>query len=540
MNKKVVVLACVFSGLTGVVFGQAEEIKESKRLIDIDHAAEAAAPIERAIRENPKDADLYYYLGYAQLKNKQYDAAAKSFDAGIAKSSKEAINYAGKGHLSLLLNRSEEAKANLKKALDMSKSKKVPVLKAVAEAYLSDPKYAGDAVALLQKAKSIEDDAEVELLLGDAYIVQKQGGPGVSAYESAAAMDPKNGKPYYKIGLVYIRTNPQLSQESFEKAIAIDPEYTHAYDELADIYYQQKEADKAVAAAEKFRQLSSDPEQIKRRLAFIYVMNGEYAKANAMFNELITKDDVKPVVYRYYIKSLLATKVHADSVESAKVSERFLVTATADDITPKDYIDLASLYMAMGNDSLGQVQLTTAIQKYPESAEAAEVQAETLYKSRKFREAAEAYQYLVSVKAKPSPNEYLNMARAYSISQQFLKADTVYAQLVEQYPTNIQVVVESARVRANIDSTQELGLAKTRYEKVLELGAAAPDRYKVYIIEASKYMGSYYAITEGDLTKGKEYFQKVLTLAPDDSQAKEVLNAIREGAIQNDKKSKSR
>ncbi|HET9053298.1 MAG TPA: tetratricopeptide repeat protein, partial [Cyclobacteriaceae bacterium] len=519
---------------------QENEIKESKRLIDIDHAAEAAAPVERAIREHPKDADLYYYLGYAQFKNKQYDAAAKSFDAGIAKSSKEAINYAGKGHLNMLLNRPEEARANLKKALDMSKSKKVPVLKAVAEAYLTDAKYAGEAVALLQKAKSIENDAEVELLLGDAYILQKQGGPGVSAYENSAALDPKNGKPHYKIGLVYIRTNPQLSQESFEKAIAIDPEYTHAYDELADIYYQQKEADKAVAAAEKFRELSSDPEQIKRRLAFIYVMNGEYQKANTTFKELITKQDVRPVVYRYYIKSLQATKAHADSLESAKISERFLATADAEDITAKDYIDLAGLYMAMGNDSLGELQLTTAIQKYPESAEAAEVQAETLYKNKKFREAAEAYEHLIAVKPKPSPNEYLNLARAYSISQQFIEADTVYGHLVEQYPTNIQVAVESARVRANIDSTQELGLAKPLYEKVLELGAAAPDRNKVYIIEANKYMGSYYAITEGNLTKGKEYFQKVLTLAPDDSQAKEVLNAIREGAIQNDKKSKSR
>jgi len=56
------------------------------------------------------------------------------------------------------------------------------------------------------------------------------------------------------------------------------------------------------------------------------------------------------------------------------------------------------------------------------------------------------------------------------------------------------------------------------------------------LIEAYKYMGSYYAITENNLTKGKEYFQKVLALSPDDAQAKEVLESIRQGAIQNARK----
>lgn len=516
-------------------FAQHASVKKSKRLIAIDHGTEAMAPVEAAIRENPKAADLYYYLGYAQLKNNQLDAAAKSFDAGIAKNPKEAINYAGKGHLALLQNNAAEAKINFDKALKLSKSKKVPVLKAVAEAYLTQPQRAGEAVALLLKAKSIKDDAEVEILLGDAYLAQNQAGSAVSAYENAAAMDTKNGEPYYKIGMIYTRVNPAMSQQSFEKAVAVDPEFTYAYDELADIYYQQKEADKAVAAAEKFRQLSSDPEKIKMRLAFIYVMQGEYAKGNQLFEELVAKDDVKPIVYRYYIKSLQATKDSTDSASSATVSERFLTTAKPEDITPKDYIELGKLYIALGNDSLGESQLTKAVQLDPKSPEAVQAQAEIYYKNKKYNEAADAYKRLVAVKEKPSPNEFLNMARAYSMTNQYQQADTVYTQLVEQYPTNIQVTVEAARVKANIDSTQEAGLAKPLYEKVLELANAAPEKNKTFIIESYKYLGSYYAISEGNLAKGKEYFQKVLALNPADQQAKEVLEAIRQGAIQRQK-----
>ena len=49
---------------------------------------------------------------------------------------------------------------------------------------------------------------------------------------------------------------------------------------------------------------------------------------------------------------------------------------------------------------------------------------------------------------------------------------------------------------------------------------------------AYKYMGSYYAIKEGNMKKGEEYFDKVLTLDPNDKQAKDVKQAIKDGQMQ--------
>ena len=533
MNLKTPFLLSLLVLVATVAFGQDAEIKKSKRLIAVDHAAEAMAPIEAAIKQYPDEANLYYYLGYAQIKNNQLDAAAKSFDAGIAKDPKEAVNYVGKGYLSMLQNRPADAKVNLDKALEMTKSKKVPVLKAVAEAYLTSAKFAGDAVALLLKAKGIKDDAEVETLLGDAYLLQNQAGSAVSAYENAAAMDPKNGEPYYKIGLIYSRPNPDESQKYLEKAVSVDPEFTYAYDELADIYYQRKEADKAVAAAEKFRQLSSDPEKIKIRLAFIYVMKGEYTKANEIFKDVIKKDNVKPIVYRYYTKSLLATKVSADSVESARVSEEFIAKAKPEDVTLKDLIDLGKLYLALKQDAKGVEKFNLAIQKDPKSVEAAQIHAETLFRGRQWKEAIAAYKVLMQIKTKPSPTDQLNLARCYSYTEQYAQADTIYTKLIEQYPTNSAVVALGAGVKANLDPHSETWLAKPLYEKVIELATADPAKTsKKDLITAYKYMGSYYAIKEANMKKGEEYFDKVLALDPNDKQAKEVKQAIKEGQMQ--------
>ena len=533
MNKTAFLLCLCILGAS-VAFGQDAEIKKSKRLIDVDHAAEAMAPIEAAIKQYPEETDLYYYLGYAQIKNNQLDAAAKSFDAGIAKNPKEAINYAGKGYLSMLQNRPADAKPNLDKALEMTKSKKVPVLKAVAEAYLTNAKFAGDAVALLLKAKAIKDDAEVEILLAEAYVLQNQAGSAVGAYENAAAMDPKNGKPLYRIGMIYSRPNPEESQKYLEKAVAADPEFTYAYDELIDIYYQKKEVDKAIEAAEKFQKLSSDPEKNKEKIALIYVMKGDYAKANTIFKEVIAKNpNVRPIIWRFNIKSLLATKMSADTLEAISVTEQFFTKIKPEDIIALDYINFGKLLIAVHRDTEGIAQLEKAIQLDPKSSDAAQVQADLLFKNRKYCDAAVAYRRLLTIKSKPSPNDYLSLGRSYTRCEKYLEADTVYNSLVEKYPTNLPVVVEAARVKTNIDSTYKTGYAKPLYDKIVEMASASTDKNKNnYLVESYRYMASYYAIKEENMTKTKEYLEKILVIDPNDKVAKDGLKAIKEGQLQ--------
>ncbi len=531
-RAKTLLLLPLFVLGANYAFGQEEEINKSRRLIDIDRASEAIAPMQEAIKKYPEEADLYYYLGYAQIKNDQFDAAAQSFDAGIKLNPKEAINYAGKGHLSMLQNRPQDAKVNLDKALDMTRSKKVPVLKAVAEAYLTHAKFAGDAIALLLKAKSINNrDAETELLLGDAYLLQNQAGSAVSAYENAASFEPTNGQPHYKIGKIFSRSNPPVSLAAYEKAVAVDPEFTLAYKVLGEIYYRRSEADKAAAAYKKYIDLSGDSDENRLIMAFIYLMQKEFAKANEVFKGEIKKDNVNPTVYRYYGRSLQETKNHADSLEAKKVYETFFAKGKPEEIEAGDYLAYSKLLIAMDEDALAIAGLDKALQTDPKFVEAAQLKAETLFKNRNYAEAIGAYKQLFDIKPKPSPNEILNLARSYTGVEKYMEADTVYSKLLEAYPTNIAVTSLAAGVKANIDSTSEKGLAKPLYEKVLELTAAAPDQNKRDVLVASKYLGAYYLLIQVDVPKAKGYWEKALAIDPKDAQALEALKAIKNGSI---------
>jgi tetratricopeptide (TPR) repeat protein len=354
-------------------------------------------------------------------------------------------------------------------------------------------------------------------------------------------MDPKNGKPFYKIGMIYARPNPAESQKYFEKAIAADPEFTYAYDELIDIYYQQKQVDKAIQAAEQFQKLSSDPEKNKEKIALIYVMKGDYVKANEIFKQVIEKNpNVRPIIWRFYIKSLQATKASADSVESVRVFNEFLSKAKPEDILPADYINLGRLYIAMNQDSLGVVNFGRAIQQDPNSVEAAQIKAEILFKGRKYKEAVAAYELLLKIKPKPSATDQLNLARSYTYTLQYAEADTIYTKLVELYPTNSPVVALAAGVKSNLDPNSETWLAKPLYEKVIELATAEPTKTsKRDLATAYLYIGSYYALKEDNLNKAKEYMEKVLTVDPTNKQAQDAIKAIKEGQTQQLQQKKS-
>src|SRR5690348_2863416 len=126
-------------------------IKQAQQRIEADQPKKGVTLLKDAITANPTDASLWYYLGEAQIITGDKKAAEISFQTGLEKNDKEALNLVGKGHLRLLDNQVAEAKKLFEQALTLTKSKNTAVLNEIAKAYLLDVKYANDALNLLQK-----------------------------------------------------------------------------------------------------------------------------------------------------------------------------------------------------------------------------------------------------------------------------------------------------------------------------------------------------------------------------------------------------
>ena len=502
-----------------------KEIKEARHLIEVDQTGKAITLLDQATKANPTVAALWYHLGIAQLKNKQKDLAAKSFDKGISLDPKEPLNYVGRGHLNMFENNAQKAQLDFDQALSLTKSKNVPVLRAVSEAYLVDSKLAAKAVTLLNKAKSIDDhDPLTFVVLGDALLAQNNGGGAVSNYERAASLDNKLALPHYKIGLVYLRSrNFTSAQEAFTKAIQIDPGYTLAYKEQGELYYQLKDGPNAVKAYEKYLSLTEKPEEGQLRYAFFLFMAKDFEKAKGIFKGLMTKPDVSLTAKRFYAYS--ATEA-GDTLEAGPAFDQYFAAAKPEEVEAADYTAYAKLLQRMGKDSLALIQYEKSIAKEGKQPDLIQGMGETYFKTKKYPEAIKAYEMLATLKPKLSSKDLHNLGRAYYITEAYEKADTTYQKLIELQPTMTVGYAWLARSKAAQDSTSEAGLAKPYYEKVIEVAAANPDKGKADVIMAYEYLGYYYYL-KNDEAASTANWKKLLEIDPYNVKATEFMNAMK-------------
>lgn len=544
-SKRNAVLTITFMVLTAISsFAQSPEIKKALRLIEIEQPSKGIAALEALAKAQPESATTLYYLGLGYIRAGQKDKALEAFEKGIKLEEKEGLCYAGKGHVRILEKNPTDAKANLDKALSVSKSKDAAVLRAVGAAYINDTKFLLDAINALNKAKAINGtDPETHILLGDALLLQnqQQGGEAVSSYERGAKADPKSAKPHYKVGKIFQRArNNEEAIKYFTQAITTDPEYAPAYKDLGEIYYLNKQADKAVEAYEKYIAITENPGQAKFQLAFFYFMAKRFDKADAIFKEVTSNPNVSPVAWRYWAYSLTEQGKPTDQnkagdpaklEEARKAFVKYFEKAKPEDIQASDYAYLGNLNVYRKNpegDSLANVNFAKSLELDSMQLDVAQDHADLYRKRKKYPEAIEVYKQLLKMKNPPSTTDLFNLGLSYYYNLQFVEADSAFTKVTERAPTNTVGYEWAAKSRRQIDSTGTMGLANPMFDSLIEKASVDPVKYKKQLIDSYMYYASYYINVKQDVAKAKSYLEKTLQLEPTHAEAKEALKIINE------------
>ncbi|HEY5750252.1 MAG TPA: tetratricopeptide repeat protein [Chryseolinea sp.] len=503
---------------------QDPEVTKGLRLIELDKPSAAVASLQKAVSASATPAVLYYYLGYAQIKNGEREKAKETFTKGIGADEKQPLNYVGKGLIALQEKQATDAKALFDKALTMTKSKDAVVLRAVAEAYLSSSQTAKEALPLVEKAKKLDEtSSETEVLLGDAYLAVNNGGAAVSAYERGAKLDPKSARPHYKIGLVYLRSqNVPVAEEAFNKAISIDPDYALAYKELGELYYLAKDGPKAVKAYESYLAHTEKADAAQLRYAFFLFMAKDFAKANTIFAKLTEKPDVTPTTLKYAAYSLFESK---ELEKSQQMFEKYFALQN-EKAEASDFAYFGKLLVELKKDSLALLNFQKSLDLEPKQMEIRQMQSDMLLKSKKYAEAVPALKALMGLRAKPLSADYYNIGRAYYFTDQFPQADTAFTKLIEMQPNMAIGYLWEGRTKASLDPETETGLAKPYYESLIEKSIATPDKSKKELIEAYSYLGYYYFL-KADRKQARTFFDKVLALDPNDEKANTAIAELK-------------
>lgn len=528
--QKCLLLGLVFSA--GILYGQPAGIKKAFHHIDVEQPTRAMQVLGQLANTAEEDPNLQYYLGLGYVRLGKLDDAIKAFDKGIAIKEKYGLNYAGKAHALILQGKSQEAASLLQTALDRARGKDAEILTAVAAAYLADPAGLENAIQLLKKAKTIEGaNRETHMLLGDAYLMQNNGGESVNSYEWAAKADPSWAKPHFKIAMVFDRSkNHDMVIESLNKAISTDSLFAPAYRKLGEMYYVRKEADKAVKAYEKYLAITENPGDARYQYAFFLIMAKQFDKANKIFETVIHSAHVPLIALKYYAFSLLEQDTARKNAEQARpLLEKYMAKLKPEEVQAADHAYYGKLLLKLNEDSLASVSFARSLELDSTQQDILKIHGGNLLRNKRFAEAAEAYRQLITLKESPLLQDLWYLGQAYYFDEQYVNADSTFnkifgRQSIEKLP--YQVLLYSARSKANIDSTMSEGLAKPMYEALLERISKNIAKYETEAIEAYTYLGAYYIHEKEDIATAKGYYEKILELDSSNPTAKEFMKTI--------------
>jgi len=254
---------CILLGIsTGL---QAEtNLEQAARLIKAKAFQDAQVLLERAIQNDPRNAEAMGMMSGLHLATKNPDKALECAEKAIQIDPARARYYLAKGqalnlrlqHVNVLrkLSVANEMRGAFEKAAQVE-PKNREARYALFDFYFKAPGIAGGG---LDKAKAFAEqtqalDAPVGHYL-KALVFQKQKNPGAVQAECrlAQAADPRYAPAYNLMGYAELEMKQvDLALEHFRKQVDLDPENANSYDSLGDGWMAKGRPEEAIQSYRK-------------------------------------------------------------------------------------------------------------------------------------------------------------------------------------------------------------------------------------------------------------------------------------------------
>ena len=434
------------------------------------------------------------------------------------------------------------SKADVDKQLKpiVSANKKNPaMLTAIGKAFLDakDPvnaaKYAEMALARDRKF------AKAFILLGDIAVANDDGGKAAEQYAQAKYADPKDPEGYYKYANILRGRSPQEAVANLEELRVQRPDL--AVDAMAGrILYNSNRLEEAIQYYSKVDKTKLEDEDITN-YAMATWMHQEREKSLELAKYGLTRDARKAAWNRLAFYNLTDMERTDEALQYADA-----LFNRSDSVKISGYD-----YTYYGTALKNAKQYDRAIEMFLKAAEANKDNKELLSMTHKnlsdayiamddFDNGTKYYDIYLSGKEKPSAYDIAGLASIYQKMgadlegqaqiDAFMKADATYATLGEKYPEQIDYAnFMRARLAGAMDPEGEKGLAKPFYQAIVDHLATAENRDNSdnqRLIEAYRYLGSYYLLVNNDKANSISNFQKVLEIDPENEAAKKALEAL--------------
>lgn len=524
--KYIVLMAAAFPATAA--FAQSGDA--GRRAVELERYEEAKSIYKSQL--GSKNADnAYFALGDIYLKTEKLDSAAYYFNQGIAQNSKSYINHVGLGKIELEKGNRAQAEQHFQQALKGRGKKDPYVLAMIGEAYTNMPNATEQDINkgvdyLKQSLDRDRNNAVANVILGDAYLKQKQGGPAMTAYDRAIQIDDKYALAYLKRGQLYTSSrNYNEAQDALQRAIDIDPNFAPAYRDLGELYYFAGQYDKALSTFKKYVDMAENTPETRAKYASFLFLTKNYDQALQEVEQVLQKEPGNTTMNRLKAYSYLEL---GQPEQALQAMETYLQKVDQNKLIASDYEYYGKILSKNNQDQKAIENLSKALEMDSSKAELYYDLANAYARTEQFDKAVEVYN-AKQEKLGASNTDYYHMGNAYMMANNYEKADSTYAKITESNPTYAYAHLWRARAQANMDPETETGLAKPHYEEFIKLANSETDKFKRELIEANSYLG-YFHYLKGNRNEALQHWQKVKELDPANPQAEAALTEINKSA----------
>jgi len=542
-------LAFIVLAFTGLVVN-GQDLQNAKSFTRSERFEEAENIYKSILQKEPNNSDAYFYYGQSTIKQYLADTfsisktealkiASGLFQKGLVTDTNNALNIVGLGMVELLKS-GDTNKADIyfnkaykkvpTKASKCLEKDVVVLIKLGSAQVLGKNKRYAKGLFYLEKAKEATTDKktglgknpEVFLAIGDVYLSNKLHNDAIKNYNTALAIDGKFVEAQLRIGYLYMGAkNLNGARQAFIDAKDVDSTFAPVYRGLGEVYTVARQYKFAKENFRIFLKLSGDNTAAKASYAASLFKSGEYEEAIKTIEEVLAVDNSRNYLNRLAAISCFEKKPQ-DLEKGLKFSEAFFVKTTPEKIIPKDYAYLGRIQLRMKKDSIttdnGIMNIVKAYELDTTDMDMLNEAYKSCYYDKKYSKAAQLLTRKIA-QGSAETNDYMMLGKTYYQLKQYNKADSVFS-LVAANSKNIEAYVWMANTAASIDPESKAGLAKPKYELVIQAALSDTAKYKTELMNAYNYMASYYLRIKKDNEQTKNYAQKIINLDPNNKEYK--------------------
>lgn len=380
-----------------------------------------------------------------------------------------------------------------------------------------------------------------------------------------------------KIGSIYVKArNLTAAVPYFEEAIKLNANYAPAYRELGALYSMAGRYDQSKQNYQKYLELTKG--NIPAKISYVRSLYfaGEYDEVIKNIEEIFAVDQSKAYLNRLAAYSCFEKK-NPDYDKALGYMEALFKKASPELIIKRDYLYLAKILLKKNQNYSNMVReydrtkasLERERTRYSSTSTPAEkakikISLDTLtaktarlerqkanadkdidrafveygkalsydpedkallteiannyYIYKRYELAAKTWAKLIAL-GKNDIKDYMQLGKWYYTGEKYKTADSVFNVVLKMDPNYLDAYVYIARTASKMETDSKGGLAKSKFEKVIEKAISDTVNNAPVLIEAYNYLGYYY-LQNDNYAKSREYYLDMLAIAPNDKETK--------------------